>query len=206
MDGFKKYELKDSDIEKTIILERDENLYLCDLDTSFCIFSKGRLVLAYESVGGTGAALKLFSTPGVIIGGYAFFLEDEYINNFFFIALERTELKKISKKRSLELLKDNDFLLNLIKNMAEGSFSLVKDLIYRSDRSVEKFLAYVLLKYSEDDVFKVRSLSRFSEYMKCSRSNLYNAIQKLIDSEIIEKKGNLITILDREALEEVSES
>ncbi len=83
MDGLKKYELKDSDIEKTIILERDETLYLCDLDTSFCIFSKGRLVLAYESVGGTGATLKLFSTPGVIIGGYAFFLEDEYINNFF---------------------------------------------------------------------------------------------------------------------------
>lgn len=206
MTKYNKFKFEDSDIEDIITLEKDDTLYLHDLDCSFCIFSDGRIVLAYESFGGTGAALKLFATPGVIIGGYAFFLEDEYIDNFFFIALERTILKKISKERSRELLDDKSFLTLLLETMAKGSFSLIKDLIYRSDRSVEKFLAYVLLKYSVEGIFKVRSLSRFSEYMKCSRSNLYNAIQKLVNSGVIKKDGTTLTIIDREALEEISES
>ena len=36
----------------------------------------------------------------------------------------------------------------------EFIFSLIKGLIYQSDKSVEKVLAYVLFKYSEDDQLK----------------------------------------------------
>jgi len=200
-----KFEFKESDIEKIITLERDETLYLCDLEFSFGILSKGKLVLAYENSSGTGAALKLFSKLGAVLGGYVFFLEEESIDNFYFIALEKTEILKVSNKRSRELLEDRDFIFLLLENIAKASFSLIKDLIYRSDKSVEKFLAYVLLKYSEDGQFKVRNFSLFSDYMKCSRSNLYIALGKLIDRGIVEKEGKTITIIDWEGLKEASE-
>lgn len=200
-----KFEFKKNDIEKIITLERDERLYLCDLEFSFGILSKGKLVLAYENSSGTGAPLNLFSKLGAVLGGYVFFLEEESIENFYFIALEKTEILKVSNKRSRELLEDKDFLFLLLENISKSSFSLIKDLIYRSDKSVEKFLAYVLLKYSEDGQFKVRNFSLFSDYMKCSRSNLYIALEKLIGKEIIKKKGKTITILDWEGLKEASE-
>lgn len=200
-----KFEFKESDIEKIITLERDETLYLCDLEFSFGILSKGKLVLAYENSSGTGAALKLFSKLGAVLGGYVFFLEEEAIDNFYFIALEKTEILKVSKKRSRELLEDKNFLFLLLENITKSSFSLIKDLIYRSDKSVEKFLAYVLLKYSEDGQFKVRNFSLFSDYMKCSRSNLYIALGKLIERGIVEKEGKTITIIDWEGLKEISE-
>jgi len=63
----------------------------------------------------------------------------------------------------------------------------------------------VLLKYSEDDQFQVRSFSRFADYMKCSRSNLYIALGKLVDGGIVEKEEKTITIIDRKALKEISE-
>lgn len=200
-----KFEFQETDIEKVITLERNDTLYLCDLDFSFAILSKGKLILAYENESGTGAALKLFSKLGAILGGYVFFLEEEAIDNFFFIAMEKTEILKISRERSRELMEDRDFLFLLLENMATSSFSLIKDLIYRSDKSVEKFLAYVLLKYSENDRFQVRSFSRFADYMKCSRSNLYIALGKLVDGGIVEKEEKTITIIDREALKEISE-
>jgi len=202
----KKFHFKETDIDEKIILDEEECLYLCDLVSSFGILSTGKLVLAYENATGSGAALKLFSKPESILGGYGFFLEEEDIENFFFFAMEKTEILKVSPERSLELLKDRDFLLLLLENMATSSFSLIKDLIYRSDKSVEKFLAYVLLKYSEDEKFTVKSFSRFSEYMKCSRSNLYIAIGKLEDNGIIKKDGKTITITNREALKEITET
>jgi CRP-like cAMP-binding protein len=200
-----KFEFKESDIEKIITLERDETLYLCDLEFSFGVLSKGKLILAYENSSGTGAALKLFSKLGAVLGGYVFFLEEEAIDNFYFIALEKTEILKVSNKRSRELLEDKDFLFLLLENITKSSFSLIKDLIYRSDKSVEKFLAYVLLKYSEDGQFKVRKFSLFSNYMKCSRSNLYIALGKLIERGIVKKEGKTITIIDWEGLKEASE-
>lgn len=200
-----KFEFKKSDIEKTITLERDETLYLCDLEFSFGILSKGKLILAYENSSGTGAALKPFSKLGSVLGGYVFFLDEESIDNFYFIALEKTEILKISNKRSQELLEEKDFLFLLLENISKSSFSLIKDLIYRSDKSIEKFLAYVLLKYSEDGKFKVRNFSLFSDYMKCSRSNLYIALGKLIERGVVEKEGKTITIVDWEGLKGASE-
>jgi len=131
MEKKRKFEFQESDIERRITLERDDTLYLCDLDFSFAILSKGKLLLAYENATGTGAALKLFTKLGSIIGGYVFFLEEEAIDNFYFIALENTEILKISRERSRELLEDRDFLFLLLENITKASFSLVKDLIYR---------------------------------------------------------------------------
>ena len=41
--------------------------------------------------------------------------------------------------------------------------------------------------------------------MKCSRSNLYIALGKLIERKIIEKEGKVITIIDWKSLKEASE-
>jgi len=85
------------------------------------------------------------------------------------------------------------------------SFSLIEELIYRLDKNLDEFMAYVLLNYSEDGQMKIKNFSLFAEFMKCSRSNFYVVLGKLVDREIVKKTGRIITIIDWEKLKDLAE-
>lgn len=195
----------DRDIEESIKLKFQETLYLTDLNLSFGVLARGKLLLIYEAANGNRMPLKIFSEEGFILGGYVYFLEKKSINNLYFIALEESEILKVSGERSRELLADKDFLLQCLKNLTTSSFALIEELTYRLDKNIEKFLAYVLLNYSEDGQLQIKNFTLFSEFIKCSRSHFYLALGKLIDRGVVKKSGKIITIVDWERLNKLAE-
>lgn len=200
-----KWELVDTDIEERIELKQHEVLYLYDLDLSFGSIVHGKLLLVYENDRGSRVPLKIISKQGFILGGYTYFIEKKAIDNLYFIALDETEILKVSKERSRELLTDRDFLFQCLKNVTTASFTLIEELTYRLSNNIEKFLAYALLHYSEEGELHIENFTLFAEFMKCSRSNFYLALGKLVDRGVVEKEGKTITITDLEGLRKVAE-
>lgn len=195
----------DNDIEESIELKFQETLYLYDLNLSFGVLNRGKLLLIYETTSGSRIPLKIFSKEGFILGGYVYFLEKKSSHNLYFIALEDSEILKVSGERSRELLSDKNFLLQYLKSVTTASFSLIEELTYRLDKNIEKFLAYILLNYSEDKQIQIKNFTLFAEFIKCSRSHFYLALGKLIDKGIVKKSGKTITILDWKKLSKLAE-
>ena len=167
--------------------------------------TKGKLLLVYENEKGRRVPLKTLTKKETILGGYAYLLEGKAIDNLYYIAIEKTEILKVSPERSRELLLDRDFLFRCLKNAKMDSLSLIEELVYRLDKNIEKFLAYVILNYSENGQMRIKNFSLFSEFIKCSRSNFYLALGKFVDRGIVERDGRVITIVDWEELKKFSE-
>lgn len=195
----------DGDIEERIELKQHEVLYLYDMDLSFGSLVHGKLLLVYENNRGRRVPLKIISKKGFILGGYTYFIEKNAIDNLYFIALDETEIFKISRERSRELLGERGFLFKCLKDVTTGSFSLIEELTYRLDNNIEKFLAYAILHYSEEGELHIENFTLFAEFMKCSRSNFYLALGKLVDKGVVKKEGKKITITDLEGLKRVAE-
>ena len=205
MKNHKEFKFLDTDIEEKINLKPFEVIYHYDLRFSFGVMTKGKLLLVYEDESGRRVPLKGLSKKGFILGGYDYLLEEKSFNNLYFIAIEATEILKISEKRSKELLFNRDFLFQCLKNATMDSFSLTEELVYRLDKNIEKFLAYVIINYSENGQMKIKNFSLFSEFIKCSRSNFYVALGKLVDKGIVERDGRIITVIDWEKLKTLAE-
>ncbi|ADO82430.1 Crp/Fnr family transcriptional regulator [Ilyobacter polytropus] len=199
------FKFSDTDIEEKIELEPFETIYHYDLRFSFGLMTKGKLLLVYENEKGRRVPLKTLTKKETILGGYAYLLEGKAIDNLYYIAIEKTEILKVSPERSRELLLDRDFLFRCLKNAKMDSLSLIEELVYRLDKNIEKFLAYVLLNYSENGKMRIKNFSLFSEFIKCSRSNFYLALGKLVDRGIVERDGRVITIVDWEELKKFAE-
>ncbi|WP_321328209.1 hypothetical protein [uncultured Ilyobacter sp.] len=199
------FKFSDTDIEEKIELEPFETIYHYDLRFSFGLMTKGKLLLVYENEKGRRVPLKTLTKKETILGGYAYLLEGKSIDNLYYIAIEKTEILKVSPERSRELLLDRDFLFRCLKNAKMDSLSLIEELVYRLDKNIEKFLAYVILNYSENGQMRIKNFSLFSEFIKCSRSNFYLALGKLVDRGIVERDGRVITIVDWEELKKFSE-
>jgi len=199
------FKFSDTDIEEKIELEPFETIYHYDLRFSFGLMTKGKLLLVYENEKGRRVPLKTLTKKETILGGYAYLLEGKAIDNLYYIAIEKTEILKVSPERSKELLLDRDFLFRCLKNAKMDSLSLIEELVYRLDKNIEKFLAYVLLNYSENGQMRIKNFSLFSEFIKCSRSNFYLALGKLVDRGIVERDGRVITIVDWEELKKFAE-
>ncbi|WP_319370956.1 hypothetical protein [uncultured Ilyobacter sp.] len=199
------FKFSDTDIEEKIELEPFETIYHYDLRFSFGLMTKGKLLLVYENEKGRRVPLKTLTKKKTILGGYAYLLEGKAIDNLYYIAIEKTEILKVSPERSRKLLLDRDFLFMCLKNAKMDSLSLIEELVYRLDKNIEKFLAYVILNYSENGQMRIKNFSLFSEFIKCSRSNFYLALGKLVDRGIVERDGRVITIVDWEKLKKFSE-
>lgn len=199
------FKFSDTDIEEKIELEPFETIYHYDLRFSFGLMTKGKLLLVYENEKGRRVPLKTLTKKETILGGYAYLLEGKAIDNLYYIAIEKTKILKVSPERSKELLLDRDFLFRCLKNAKMDSLSLIEELVYRLDKNIEKFLAYVLLNYSENGKMRIKNFSLFSEFIKCSRSNFYLALGKLVDRGIVERDGRVITIVDWEELKKFAE-
>lgn len=196
MENNRKFKFLDIDTEEKIRLKPFETIYYYDLRLYFGIMTKGKLLLVYEDHSGKRVPLKILSKQGMILGGYSYFLEEEVAENFYYFAIEETEILKISPEKSKELLLDRDFLFQCLKDATKDSFSLIQELIYRLDNDIEKFLAYILLNYSEDGQLRIKNFSLFSEFIKCSRSSFYVALGKLVDKGIVERNGRVITVIN----------
>ncbi|WP_372714503.1 hypothetical protein [Ilyobacter sp.] len=199
------FKFSDTDIEEKIELEPFETIYHYDLRFSFGLMTKGKLLLVYENENGRRVPLKTLTKKQTILGGYAYLLEGKAIDNLYYIAIEKTEILKVSPERSRELLLDRDFLFRCLKNAKMDSLSLIEELVYRLDKNIEKFLAYVILNYSENGQMRIKNFSLFSEFIKCSRSNFYVALGKLVDRGIVERSGRIITIVNLEELKLLAE-
>jgi CRP-like cAMP-binding protein len=202
---YKEFKFFDTDIEEKIELKLFETIYHYDLRFSFGVMTKGKLLLVYENENGRRVPLKVISKRETILGGYAYLLEGKATDNLYYIAIEKTEILKVSPKRSRELLLDRDFLFRCLKNAKMDSLSLIEELVYRLDKNIEKFLAYVILNYSENGQMRIKNFSLFSEFIKCSRSNFYVALGKLVDRGIVERSGRIITIVNLEELKLLAE-
>ena len=199
------FKFSDTDIEEKIELEPFETIYHYDLRFSFGLMTKGKLLLVYENENGRRVPLKTLTKKETMLGGYAYLLEGKAIDNLYYIAIEKTEILKVSPERSRELLLDRDFLFRCLKNAKMDSLSLIEELVYRLDKNIEKFLAYVILNYSDNGQMRIKNFSLFSEFIKCSRSNFYLALGKLVDRGIVERSGRIITIVDWEELKKFAE-
>lgn len=202
---YKEFKFFDSDIEEKIELKTFETIYHYDLRFSFGVMTKGKLLLVYENESGKRIPLKMFSKEETILGGYAYLLEEKATDNLYYIAIEQTEILKVSPKRSKELLLNREFLFHCLKNARMDSLSLIEELVYRLDKNIEKFLAYVILNYSEDGQMRIKNFSLFAEFIKCSRSNFYVALGKLVDRGIVERDGRIITVVNWEELKKLAE-
>ncbi len=202
---YKEFKFFDTDIEEKIELKLFQTIYHYDLRFSFGVMTKGKLLLVYENENGRRVPLKVISKRETILGGYAYLLEGKATDNLYYIAIEKTEILKVSPKRSRELLLDRNFLFQCLKNARMDSFSLIEELVYRLDKNIEKFLAYVILNYSENGQMRIKNFSLFSEFIKCSRSNFYVALGKLVDRGIVERSGRIITIVNLEELKLLAE-
>lgn len=201
----KEFKFSDTDIEEKIELKPFETIYHYDLRFSFGVMIKGKLLLVYENESGRRVPLKILSKQETILGGYAYLLEGKSTDNLYYIAIEKTEILKVSTERSRELLFDRDFLFQCLKNAKMDSLSLIEELVYRLDKNIEKFLAYIILNHSEDGQMKIKNFSLFSEFIKCSRSNFYVAFGKLVDRGIVERNGRIISIVNLEKLKKFAE-
>lgn len=193
------------EIDGRIELEVFDTIHYYDLRDYFAILSTGKLLLIYESESGKRLPIKTFFRKGMLLGGHSYLSEECSAENYYFIATEKVEILKISPKKSKELLNNADFLLQLLKDTTKDSFMITQELLYRLSKDIEKFLAYILLNQSEDGKIKIKNFSLFSEFLKCSRSNFYVALGKLIDRGLIIKSNRIITIVDLDKLKKFTE-
>ena len=102
-----------------------------------------------------------------------------------------------------------------VKDLFETSqtflkFSMEKDYMFfikvlklnllRSAYSLDKFLAYIIYNYSNDNKYIINSVQDLSHLIKCDRTNLHTVIKKLESLKLIEKKGKTILILNKKGL------
>jgi len=194
--------LSESDVVK---LQEGSEIFMADLPSNFCFLLSGKLLLVYEDINGFKLPLRMVESNTTIIGGYSYFLEEKSRHNLYYLVLEEGELLKLSSEKSAALLQNINFFSYYIKDLTGTSFSLIEELIYRLGKNVETFLAYLIYKYSEDGILKVKNLKLFSQFVKASRSTFYASLGSLIEQGAVERNKDGIVIKNLETLKFLAE-
>lgn len=194
--------LSESDVVK---LQEGFEIFMADLPSNFCFLLSGKLLLVYEDINGFKLPLRMVESNTTIIGGYSYFLEEKSRHNLYYLVLEEGELLKLSSEKSADLLQNINFFSYYIKDLTGTSFSLIEELIYRLGKNVETFLAYLIYKYSEDGILKVKNLKLFSQFVKASRSTFYASLGSLIEQGAVERNKDGIIIKNLETLKFLAE-
>jgi len=194
--------LSESDVVK---LQEGSEIFMADLPSNFCFLLSGKLLLVYEDINGFKLPLRMVESNTTIIGGYSYFLEEKSRHNLYYLVLEEGELLKLSSEKSADLLQNINFFSYYIKDLTGTSFSLIEELIYRLGKNVETFLAYLIYKYSEDGILKVKNLKLFSQFVKASRSTFYASLGSLIEQGAVERNKDGIVIKNLETLKFLAE-
>ena len=129
-----------------------------------------------------------------------------YEQNLFcdIIATSDVSLLKISKHTLKKLQSNPEFLNIFFFKTSKRIYCMYKKLMMKNLFRLDELLAFYILKNSEDDIFKFKSMYSLCKSLSISRKSLYNTLNKFIEKDYIRKDENLIIILNREYLYELS--
>ena len=131
-----------------------------------------------------------------------------YEQNLFcdIIAVSDVTLLKINKDTFKKLEKNPEFLKTFLFKTSKRIYYMYKKLMMKDMFKLEEIFAFHILKNSQNDVFEFKSMYNLCKILSVSRKNLYNVMNSFIEKGYIRKNKNLLIILDRGYLNELSTS
>ncbi|MBP2642864.1 MAG: Crp/Fnr family transcriptional regulator [Firmicutes bacterium] len=140
--------------------------------------------------------------------------ENEFVGKFSYMyeqnlfcdikATSNVVLLKINKDTFDKLQKNSEFLKIFLYKTSNRIYHMYKKLMMKNLFSLEELFAYYLLENSESNIFKFKSKNDLCNLFPISRKSLYNIINKLVEKNFIRKDKNLIIIIDKKQLLELS--
>lgn len=129
-----------------------------------------------------------------------------YEQNLFcdIIATSNVSLLKIHKSTLKKLQNNPEFLNIFFFKTSKRIYCMYKKLMMKDLFRLDELFAFHILKNSEGNIFKFKSMYSLCKILSVSRKSLYNTLNKFIDKGYIKREENLITILDREYLDGLS--
>ena len=118
------------------------------------------------------------------------------------LAMEDTVLLELEDMVFEELLKDPRFARIFFHKTSQRVYKMYKRMLLNAMFSQTEILAAYILRNQEDGRCVCPNMNVLCEDLGFSRRNLYNAMNNIIKSGEIEKKGRNLYIIENEALME----
>lgn len=136
------------------------------------------------------------------VGKISYIFEEDLCSDI--IALTDVKLISIEKKIFDELKKDSDFTNMFFSKTSKRIYYIYKKLLAKDLFKLEEILAYHIIKNSQGNIFRVKSMYQLANELTVSRKNLYNAINKFILKGYIKKENNEIVIIEGNMLRQLA--
>lgn len=129
-----------------------------------------------------------------------------YEENLFcdITATSDVTLLRINKSTFKKLEKNPEFLKIFFFKTSKRIYYMYKKLMMKELFKLEEIFAYYILKNSENDVFKFKSMYSLCKSLSVSRKNLYNVINNFIENRYIGKDKNSLIIINKSCLYKLS--
>jgi len=173
--------------------------------------SKGKVKIFKEGIGGREQIIRLAKSND-FIGFRALFADDYYSASA--IAIENSSICVIDKKKLLKFIRQNNELaLQIIKVLAKDLGDSERKIISLTQKHLRGRLAESLLLLADTyglkpdkQTMKVK-LARedLANMSNMTASNAIKTLYSFAEEDVIEIKGKIIKILNREELEKISE-
>lgn len=138
------------------------------------------------------------------VGKISYIFEEDLCSDI--IALTDVKLISIEKKIFDELKKDSNFTNMFFSKTSKRIYYIYKKLLVKDLFKLEEILAYHIIKNSQGNIFKFKSMYQLSNELTVSRKNLYNTINKFILKGYIKKSNNEILIIEEDSLKMVAKN
>ncbi|MCT8976183.1 cyclic nucleotide-binding domain-containing protein [Clostridium sp. CX1] len=119
-------------------------------------------------------------------------------------ATSNASLLKIDKNTFKKLQQSSDFMKIFLLKTSNRIYYMYKKLMMKDLFKFEELFAFHILKNSENNIFKFKSMYSLCKVLSVSRKGLYNTINRFIKENCIRKDENSIVILDRQYLNKIS--
>ncbi len=191
-------DLKEVEREKLDLFDFEK----LDKELKFYILMSGYLDLYYPDKNGKNHLVGRLYSKDYQINGILMYLKHEYdnLNNPLIKISKGARIAKIKEEKIKGLLSEPDFLKFVLARKLKYNERLVQENYYRSIFSIDEYLAYILIAHSENRKYFVDNYSNFAKLLKCNRTTLYRALDRLSSQNLIEKKGDIIEISSYENL------
>lgn len=172
----------------------------------FYVITGGRVKVFMSSPDGREAVLHLYG-PGETVGEVAMFRGMDFPANA--MAVADSTLMFLPRDGLVSLLKqDPDLAMNMLASLGAKLREFTQRIEALTLRELPQRLAAYLLDLAErEDAVEIRlDLTRglLASFLGATRETLSRALSRLADQGVIEVKGRIIRLLDREALEDMA--
>lgn len=113
-------------------------------------------------------------------------------------------LLKINKATFRKLEKNPEFLKIFLFKTTKRIYYMYKKLMIKDLFKFEEIFAYYIMKNSENNIFKYKSMYNLCKVLSVSRKNIYNVINSFIEKKYIKKDKNSLVILEKNCLYNLS--